>query len=234
MSSAHPSRPVDRRRKPAPDRFEVDRPSRFLPLEWQRPGCSEQSALAHAVLLDVFAASGSMPSVSFWIEAHRCEVTAGLIIDPATTTGVLLTDATLAAIETTAGFGCPVSDPTLGELATWSLVVEHGPDGRHIVNHLSAPWVVAKKFGGRVWMRVDLLGAADENDRVPCSVGFGGDEDLVGHVAGLAAADTPGPLRLVATPMNGRAAVIELPLSMVAHLFSTPSRLPDVWPEHAT
>ena len=105
-----------------------------------------------------------------------------------------------------------------------------GP-GWDVVHFNGAPWAAAARLSNRVSMDVAIDALALTDLQVPevrCSIEVAGAPSDASLVASLVAADTPGSVRLGAS--RGAAAMITLPLPMVASLLAAPCRIKDAWP----
>ena len=214
----------------------------LLPIEWQARGRAEQSRIAVEAWLEAVLAYPAPVSLAFVLSATPAEgMHGGLVVRAIDVESALdaarLIRSTAEALNSWQGLGEPVpyrECPPGPD--TFDLGLAAGP-GRNIFSSVSAPWVLAMQQERPTVMVIELRGRDDEAERpsVRCTVSLSGQGPASGMIATLLAADPPGPVRLEAHPRGhsgDQPPELVLPLSMVAHLVSSPARICDAWPSH--
>ena len=212
----------------------------ILPIEWQASGRAKESRIAVETWLEAMLAFSAPVSLAFVLHADPAEGMGGGLVVRAIDAESAMDAARLIksaadALNAWQGLGEPV--PYLQSPPgpdTFDLAVAAGP-GRDIFNGLSAPWALAMVQEQPTVMIMELRGndAEAELPAVRCTVSLSSQGPASAMIATLVAADPPGPVRLEARP-RGHAGdqppELVLPLSMVAHLVSSPSRVREAWP----
>ena len=212
----------------------------LLPIEWQARGRVEESRLAVEAWLEAILALSAPVSTTFVLCAGGEEARGGLVVgaldgeSAAESAGLIRS--TVSAFNVWQGLGAatPFEAPAAGP-NVFDIVPCEGP-GRQILSSVSAAWKVAMQQQEPTVMTVQLLGSDTTAKRpaVRCAVSVSGHGPAAEMIATLLAADPPGDVRLEARPRqdpSGQHLELSLPLSMVAHLVSSPARIPGAWPE---
>lgn len=213
-----------------------------LPVEWQAPGRAEESVIAVQAWLEALLAFSAPLGLSFVLRAGGTDRPwGGLVVhalDEATAArSASLFKSAADALNIWQGLGDPVpyraAEPSPNR---FHLVAVEGP-GREIFSTRSAPWDLAAKHHHATTMTMELRGSDTANSRpaARCTVSLSGQGPEAEMIATLLAADAPGEVRLESVPSEyGGSPPPELllPLSMAAHLLSSPARMPEAWPPH--
>ena len=214
--------------------------SSFLPILWQAPGRVEESRMATEAWLEAALAFSAPVSMAFVLCIGRGEARGGLVVgaldgeSAAESAGLIRS--TVSALNVWQGLGAarPFEAPATGP-NVFDIAPCEGP-GRQILTSVSAPWKVAMQQPEPTVMTVQLLSSDTTAERpaVRCAVSVSGHGPAAEMIATLLAADPPGDVRLESRPRqgpNGRPLELSLPLSMAAHIVSSPARIPGAWPE---
>ena len=214
----------------------------FLPVEWQARGRAEETRIAIEAWLEVLLAFSAPVSLSFVLCAGRAEgARGGLVVHGVNKVAAMeaawLFKSAADALNAWQGLGDPVPyrPPEPGP-NVFDLAAVDGA-GRKIFSHRSAPWDLAAGEEPTV-LTIELRGNNTASGRpaaVRCSVSLSGHGPAAEMIATLLAADPPGEVRLEAAPRarpGAQPPELVLPLSMAAHLVSSPARMPDAWPAH--
>lgn len=216
--------------------------SALLPIEWQAPRRAEESRIAVEAWLEAVLAFPVPVSLSFVLTvggpgAARGGLVVAAIDGDAAFEAARLIRSTANALNAWQGLGPPVAhEPVPRGGVSFSLSASEGP-GREILSARSAPWALAAAEDAETTMEVQLRGNDTDaaSPAVRCTVTLDGHGAAAAMIATLLAADPPGPVRLEAVPFASPDAPppeLSLPLSMVAHLVSSPARIEDAWPSH--
>lgn len=216
----------------------------LLPLEWQRVVPHDHARIAAEATIEAILAIPEPFELTFQLGAGGDTApSAGFTIsgvDPMSTAAIADGVAGICRVlNSTQGLGTPEPVLPQGALSNWYALVPTDGAGRRIVNGRSGPWALAKESPTRSTMYVTLLGNEDTADGrlgVRCRVAVNGEGFAASSVSTLLASDPPGNIRLAAERVSSpdEAPTMVLPLSMVAHLVSSPARLHDAWPTELT
>ena len=214
----------------------------LLPIEWQSFDRAQECKIAVEAWLEASLSSSALMTLAFALSASRNEgFHGGLVVstlDPdSTQEAARLLKATATSLNTWQGLGDPMvwQTPEFGA-NTFDLTVAQGL-GRQIFNHNSAPWELARQQDQPTTMLVELRGLDTSAGQplVRCTISLTGHGPTSEMIATLLAADVPGEVRLEAVPRglpSDQPPELALPLSMAAHLVSSPARIPGGWPAH--
>ena len=214
----------------------------LLPIEWQSLNRAQESRIAVEAWLEASLSSSAPVSLAFVLSACRNEgFHGGLVVSSldlaSAQEAAWLLKTTASCLNAWQGLGDPMAwrAPEFGA-NTFDFTVAQGL-GRQIFNHRSAPWVLASQQDQLTTMLVELRGLDSTvgEPLVRCTISLSGHGPTSEMIATVLAADRPGEVRLEAAPrgmLDGQPPELALPLSMAAHLVSSPARIPDGWPAH--
>ena len=212
----------------------------LLPIEWQARNRKRETRIATEALLEALLAFSAPVSLSFVLRSSRAErASGGWIVSAIDVQSAFdaahVIKSTARALNAWQGLGEPIPyQPPEPGPSTFDITVSEGA-GRQIVNARSAPWMLAQQQDVPTTMVIELRGncAAADQPSLRCAISISGDGPANPMIATLLAADPPGRVRLEANPRlrpTDQPPELPLPLPMVAHLVSSPARMPDAWP----
>lgn len=214
----------------------------LLPIEWQTDQRAQETKIAVEALMEAALSLSAPVSLAFALSASAGDgIQGGLVVsalDPASTLqSAHLIKAAANSLNNWQALGDPRpwEEPEPGS-STFDLAIAQGP-GRQIFNYKSAPWELARKQDQPTTLLVELRGLDTDCNQpaVRCTISVTGEGPALEMNATLLAADIPGEIRLEAVPREHTAdqqPELALPLSMAAHLISSPARIPQAWPAH--
>ena len=212
----------------------------LLPIEWQVPDRSEETAIAIEAWLDAVLEFPAPVSLAFVLGASRSDGAHGGVIVNAIDTesandAARMIKASAEALNVWQGLGDPVPyEAAATGPYTFDFAVAEGP-GRALLSSISAPWALAMQQDHQTAMTIELHGhdASEGEGLVLCTISLNSHSPGAAMIATLLAADPAGPVRLQAIPRARHAdqpPELSLPLSMVARLVSSPARIDEGWP----